>query len=118
MTSKIAAWLLLITNLPGRNATLRMRVWRALNAAGAGLLRDGVYVLPNSADSRRVFAEHAHDARARPGAGVQRWLHHLETLLEGLAANPQQAVSALPLLDDAERQRLIVDWNNTHHHCG
>lgn len=32
-----------------------MRVWRALRAAGAGLLRDGVYVLPYSGDSRREF---------------------------------------------------------------
>lgn len=50
-------WLLLVTNLPGRNATLRMRVWRALKSAGAGLLRDGVYVLPASNDARRIFDE-------------------------------------------------------------
>jgi amino acid adenylation domain-containing protein len=44
---------------------------------------------------------------------IERWLRHLETLLEGLVANPRQLVSALPLLSDAERQRLVVDWNNT-----
>ena len=48
MTAKAPAWLLLVTNLPGHNPTLRMRIWRALKAAGAGLLRDGAYLLPNS----------------------------------------------------------------------
>jgi hypothetical protein len=41
-----AHWLLLILTLPGRQPALRMRVWRGLQALGAGVLRDGVYVLP------------------------------------------------------------------------
>lgn len=41
------SWLLLILTLPGRQPALRMRVWRRLQAAGAGVLRDGVHVLPN-----------------------------------------------------------------------
>ena len=53
------AWLLLITNLPGQNQTLRMRIWRALKAAGAGLLRDGVYVLLQTPASRKLFEEQA-----------------------------------------------------------
>ena len=44
---------------------------------------------------------------------IERWLGHLETLLDGMAANPRQTVSALPLLSDAERQQLMVDWNAT-----
>ncbi len=44
---------------------------------------------------------------------VERWLLHLETLLEGLAANPRQSVSDVPLLSDAERRRLVVEWNDT-----
>jgi hypothetical protein len=39
-------WLLLILTLPGRQPALRMRVWRGLQSLGAGVLRDGVYVLP------------------------------------------------------------------------
>ncbi len=68
MTADGPGWLLLITNLPGRNQTLRMRVWRALKTAGAGLLRDGVYVLPESSASRKTFAEQAFEFRA--GAGT------------------------------------------------
>jgi hypothetical protein len=68
MTLKATAWLLLITNLPGQNQTLRMRVWRALKAGGAGLLRDGVYVLPQSSASQKTFEEQALEIRA--GAGI------------------------------------------------
>ncbi|HRH75589.1 chromate resistance protein ChrB domain-containing protein [Zoogloea sp.] len=39
-------WRLLITSLPTENATARMRVWRALKASGAAVLRDGVYLMP------------------------------------------------------------------------
>ena len=59
MNDNSSVWLLLITNLPGQNQTPRMRIWRALKAAGAGLLRDGVYVLPQTAASRKTFDEQA-----------------------------------------------------------
>jgi hypothetical protein len=45
-----ADWLLLILTLPGRQPALRMRVWRGLQALGAGVLRDGVHVLPARKD--------------------------------------------------------------------
>lgn len=60
-------WLLLVTNLPGRNQTLRMRVWRGLKGAGAASLRDGVYLLPQSANARQVFNEQAHEIRTGGG---------------------------------------------------
>src|SRR5690348_5433363 len=41
----------LVLSLPTRNSTLRMRLWRSLKESGCGVLRDGVYVLPASADS-------------------------------------------------------------------
>jgi hypothetical protein len=69
VASETAAWLLLITNLPGRNQTLRMRLWRALKSAGAALLKDGVYVLPSSPLARRLFDEHAKDIAAGGGTG-------------------------------------------------
>ena len=40
-------WLLFILSLQGQQPAVRMRVWRALKALGTGVLRDGVYVLPN-----------------------------------------------------------------------
>ena len=62
-----ASWLLLVTNLPGTNKTLRMRIWRALKSAGASTLRDGVYVLPQSAAAQTTFAKQAAEIQAAGG---------------------------------------------------
>jgi amino acid adenylation domain-containing protein len=35
------------------------------------------------------------------------------TLLEGIAADPEAPVGRIPILTDAERQRLVVEWNDT-----
>ena len=42
-------WLVLTATLPTSPSGLRVRVWRALKATGAGTLREGVYVLPQHA---------------------------------------------------------------------
>ena len=44
---------------------------------------------------------------------VRRWLGHLQTLLEGIIARPDQTLGELPLLDQAERRRILVEWNQT-----
>jgi amino acid adenylation domain-containing protein len=40
-------------------------------------------------------------------------LRHFQTLLEGITATPEQRLSALPLLTEAERQQLLGEWNQT-----
>jgi hypothetical protein len=67
MPPQAPAWLLLVTNLPGHNPTLRMRIWRALKAAGAGLLRDGAYLLPNGEHSRQVLEAQGSEIKAAGG---------------------------------------------------
>lgn len=42
-------WLILTATLPSSPSGLRVRVWRALKATGAGTLRDGVHLLPEHA---------------------------------------------------------------------
>ena len=42
-----------------------------------------------------------------------RLLEHFERLLAGVAADPGQRLSELPLLSDAERAQLLVEWNDT-----
>jgi len=46
-------------------------------------------------------------------ATIRRMLGHFQVLLEGIVAHPDQHLSALPLLTDAERHQLLVEWNNT-----
>ncbi len=52
-------WSMLVISLPGRRATPRMRVWRALKGLGAAVLRDGVYLLPYSESAVRSLQEQA-----------------------------------------------------------
>lgn len=44
---------------------------------------------------------------------INLMLGHMKTLLEGCVANPDQSIAMLPLLTDAERRQLLVEWNNT-----
>ena len=44
---------------------------------------------------------------------IQRLLGYFQTLLQGAVANPDIALSALPLMTEKERQTVVVDWNNT-----
>ena len=46
-------------------------------------------------------------------ATIARMLGHLGTLLQGVAAAPERRLSDLPLLNEAERQQVLVDWNAT-----
>ena len=44
---------------------------------------------------------------------IERMGGHYQMILEGIAANPDQRLSELPLLTEAERYKLLVEWNNT-----
>ena len=44
---------------------------------------------------------------------IERLSHHFETLLEGIAANPEQKLYELPLLTPEERTVVLVEWNET-----
>jgi amino acid adenylation domain-containing protein len=44
---------------------------------------------------------------------IARMGRHFEMLLEGAVSNPDQPLSSLPLLSDAERHQLLVEWTNT-----
>lgn len=44
---------------------------------------------------------------------VERMVGHLGALLAGIASDPGQRVSELPLLTDAEQRQLLVEWNDT-----
>ncbi|HEV8342571.1 MAG TPA: condensation domain-containing protein, partial [Candidatus Binatia bacterium] len=46
-------------------------------------------------------------------ATISRMLGHFQVLLQGIVANPDRRLSDLPILSQAEKQRLLVEWNNT-----
>jgi amino acid adenylation domain-containing protein len=44
---------------------------------------------------------------------VARMLHHMERILASIAANPDQRISEIEMLGEAERNTLLVEWNDT-----
>jgi len=46
-------------------------------------------------------------------ATVTRLLDHFAILLDGIARDADQRLSALPMMGEAERQRLLIEWNHT-----
>ena len=45
-------------------------------------------------------------------ATIGRLAGHFQTLLQGVVTNPDQRLSRLPLLGEAERHQLLVEWNS------
>ncbi|KJS75495.1 MAG: chromate resistance protein [Comamonadaceae bacterium 32-67-11] len=61
--------LALFVSLPTKASTGRMRVWRSVKALGCATLRDGVYLLPDSADRAATLDEVAAQALEVGGSG-------------------------------------------------
>lgn len=50
-----SGWLALISALPTEDPAMRMRVLRTLESLGAAVLREGVFLLPDSSDNRQAL---------------------------------------------------------------
>ena len=46
-------------------------------------------------------------------ATIERMLGHFQTLLEGIVHDPDQRISDMPLLTQAEKHQLLEEWNDT-----
>ncbi|HEX6289482.1 MAG TPA: condensation domain-containing protein, partial [Herpetosiphonaceae bacterium] len=44
---------------------------------------------------------------------ITRIMGHFHTLLAALVANPDERIAELPLLTEAERQQMLIDWNRS-----
>jgi len=44
---------------------------------------------------------------------IRRMLDHFRTLLEGIVADPDAPLPDVPLVEEAERQQVLVGWNRT-----
>jgi len=64
------------------------------------------------ADELKVTIEYSTDLFE--ATTIERMLGHFQVLLEGIITDPERPLSELPLLTEAERQQLLVEWNDTH----
>lgn len=94
------SWLALIISLPTHNAAGRMRVWRAVKALGCGVLRDGVYLLPNRPGFRPAFQRQAEEVAL--GGGTAHVL-----VLD--SENPEQQQTFEDLFDRSADYAKLID---------
>lgn len=80
-------WMLLVATFPVNDAQTRMKVLRTLERLGAAVLREGVYLLPETRDTRR---------------GMQRLAEYINR-----AAGTAHLLNAGPI-DDAQARKLSV----------
>jgi amino acid adenylation domain-containing protein len=88
-----------IGELPHRDFQFREQTSYALTLAAYG---DPEILLKLEYDSRR-FGEPA----------IERMLGHLRAALEGITSHPEGRVADVPLVTEAERRQLLVEWNDT-----
>ncbi|WP_009631336.1 non-ribosomal peptide synthetase [Synechocystis sp. PCC 7509] len=65
------------------------------------------------APGEQLHLQTIYDRQYFDDEAISRLLGHLQTLLVGMVANPQQQLQDLPLLTQTERQS-INKWNSTH----
>ena len=76
-------WLILVTSLPTHNATVRMRIWRALKGLGCGVLRDGVYLLPDGEEEKQALQGLAAEVMQASGSACLLPLGSLDSAQDG-----------------------------------
>jgi aspartate racemase len=70
-----------------------------------------LYLIPEDQGALRAEAEYRADLL--DAGTVDRLLEHYQVLLDGVVADPDRSISALPLMSEVERRRMLVEWNAT-----
>ena len=95
----------------GRNSNCRGSELRSIDVHnGTSKFDLGLFVVEKP-DGLHCMVEYSTDLF--DSQTMDRFLGHFEVLLEGITANPDQAIADLPILTPAERQQIVVDWNRT-----
>ena len=77
-------------------------VWERFALKLVCLEQDGRLRLEFQFDSNRFSAE-----------DVARWAEHFRVLLTAAVTTPETPIAKLPCLSEAQRQQVLVDWNQT-----
>ena len=60
-----------------------------------------------------IWAEIEYSSDLFDDTSIERMFAHYEKLLESIVADPEEAIGKLGILADAERAKLLVEWNDT-----
>ena len=82
------------------------------HALGTGTSKfDLTLMLSENGDNLEGLFEYSTDLFAP--ATIRRMCGHYATLLQALVRDPEQSIDELPMLTQAERTQLLVEWNST-----
>jgi amino acid adenylation domain-containing protein/FkbH-like protein len=88
-----------------------LKIERLPGGATTSLVDLEIYVEERAEGRLLLRTRYATDLFER--ATIERLTGHLRVLLEGCVANPDARLSELALLSEAERRRLVEEWNDT-----
>lgn len=91
--------------------------WSVVQSGGLRILNARAVEITNypltlvAAPGPQLSLRISYDGRRFDAATISRMVGHLQTLLEGMAADPRQPLWKLPLLTEAERHQLL-NWSS------
>ncbi|HVS01000.1 MAG TPA: non-ribosomal peptide synthase/polyketide synthase, partial [Thermoanaerobaculia bacterium] len=103
--------MLVLQNVPRQPIALPGLILEPVELAGTPAKFDLRLLLEETPDGLAGVLGYSLDLFDEPT--LRRLLGHFESLLRALAADPGVQLSHLPLLDEAERHQLLVEWNDT-----
>jgi amino acid adenylation domain-containing protein len=98
-------------NMPSHKLELPGLTLRSEPAESGNAKFDLMLYMWQRADGLRAVLEYNTDLF--DAGTIIRMLGHFQTLLEGIALDPDRRLSALPLLSHEERNRSLMGWNAT-----
>jgi amino acid adenylation domain-containing protein len=66
-----------------------------------------------SKDRESLQLRLVYDAQLFEAGSIDRTLNNYQTLIRGMVENPEQPLSRVPMLSQAEREQVLVGWNQT-----
>ena len=99
-----------------QNAPLGALSWPGLNLVPANLKNtvsefDMTLIFTETGDG--MAGQLIYDTHLFRESTAKRMVAQFQTLLEGMVGDPDQTIEDLPLLCEADRQQLLVEWNQT-----
>ena len=101
---------MVLQNTPEENAEMRELRLTRLGAEGGTAKFDLMLSLTERGGKLSGVIEYK--TELFEAATIRRFVGHFEQLLAGILANPDERIDRLPLLNDAERRQLLVEWND------
>ena len=68
----------------------------------------------DSATGKRLWGDLEYNTDLFDETTIQRLIGHFQTLLRAVVSHPEANIQSLPILTEAERHQLLIEWNDTH----